>query len=830
MFSTSTKIILGYIVLIGLLFGAITYTFQQMDLLTEPTGLEEDINNRRHVTHRIISQLYESEIIGQTMRMGKLNEYSHYIEAIKNVNASIDTLATMLDDTLQQSRLDTVRMLLRSKQLNMATVLEAIQDSPTDALYQQQFDSLIAVQDSMLNIPHVRHKVVTSYNSYTIQHKKKGFFKRFADVFSPKEDSTLVSNVIQEEYSDTLNESYSPIDTLTYIITEIQHKVLESKQEQARLINKRIDRLRIDGYKLSKRVNQLLENINQDEQKAAQIRLAQEREIRQKAARTMANISIAALLLVLLFSTVIVRDISRNNHYRKELEKAKLYAENLLVAREKLMLTITHDIKAPAGSIMGYIDLMLRLVKDRRQEFYLNNMKSSARHLLDLVTSLLDYHRLEAGKMDLRPVAFNPGELFVHICNGFIPLAQKKGLEMNLRNNIDPSLTLDGDPFRIRQIAENLLSNALKFTASGGITIETEYKNDNLTFRIKDTGCGITPQEQQRIFKEFTRLKSAQGQEGFGLGLSITHKLVELLRGKISVESTPGKGSTFSVSLPLSSAPSATPEKENMAATATEIMQRRLHILLIDDDRIQMNLMESMLQNIGGEKMDIRCCEHPEEVFSLLQTQEFDAVFTDIQMPAMNGIELLLHIRNLNHPQAKTIPVIAITARGDMRIEDFHTKGFAAMLQKPFSLKELQQVLTQVLECAFTKVEQQNTYSEHSHEIESKDIDFSPLTAFSGNDPKAAHEIIETFIKETIQNIENMRQAVREHNIKSVCRTAHKMLPTFIMIGAEEAVRVLRWIERQEGTDFTSEHEKAVKEAIRQSEKIINTYERSKYQ
>lgn len=399
MFSTSSKIVLGYIVLVGLLMGAFTYTIQQMNLLTTPSNLNEQLDHRRHITHRIISQLYDAEIIGQTLRTGKLNEYYHYLEAMKEVNASIDTLEIILTDTLQQARLDTVRSLLRHKQWNMYAVLEAMRNTPTDQIYQEQLDSLIAQQDSLLSTPHIRRKVITHHNSYTIHHKKKGFFKRLADVFAPgKEDSTQVSNVIQEEYTDTLDEVYNPIDTISSMITGIQHKVFQTRQRETEMLNAQINSLRVIGSGLSQRVNQLLENIEQDEQEAARIKLMQEEEIRKEAAETMAKIAIAAFILVLVFSIVIARDITRNNHYRRELEKAKLYAENLLVAREKLMLTITHDIKAPAGSIIGYIDLLIRLVHDRRQQFYLSNMKSSAQHLLALVTSLLDYHRLEAGK------------------------------------------------------------------------------------------------------------------------------------------------------------------------------------------------------------------------------------------------------------------------------------------------------------------------------------------------------------------------------------------------------------------------------------------------
>lgn len=359
------------------------------------------------------------------------------------------------------------------------------------------------------------------------------------------------------------------------------------------------------------------------------------------------------------------------------------------------MLTITHDIKAPAGSIIGYIDLLIRLVNDRRQQFYLSNMKSSAQHLLALVTSLLDYHRLEAGKMDLHPVAFNPHELLTDIYNSFLPLAEKKQLQLDFKEKLPETLTLEGDPFRIRQIMENLLSNALKFTAAGGITLQAEYHGNQFVFSISDTGCGMTASEQERIFKEFTRLSSAQGQEGFGLGLSITRKLVELLLGRIDIESAPGKGSTFKVSMPLPSiSPKPAPDTKEPAITLPKI---HLRIAIIDDDRIQMHLTEAMLHNAEEEVKDLKvetvCCEQPEELIEQLKSRTFDLVFTDIQMPAMNGFELLHHLRSQDFAQAQSIPVIAITARGDMNENDFLQKGFAGMLQKPFNQSELKKVV-----------------------------------------------------------------------------------------------------------------------------------------
>ena len=830
MFSTSFKIVIGYILLVGLLIGAFTYTMQQMNLLTTPTSLRDQLDHRRHITHRIISQLYDAESIGQTLRTGNLNEYYHYLKAMKEVNASIDTLETILTDTLQQARLDTVRTLLQNKQWNMYAVLEAMRNTPTDQIYQEQLDSLIAQQDSLLSTPHIRRKVITHHNSYTIHHKKKGFFKRLADVFAPgKEDSTQVSNVIQEEYTDTLDEVYSPIDTISSMITGIQHKVFQTRQKETEMLNTRISSLRVIGSGLSQRVNQLLENIEHDEQEAARTKLMQEEEIRKEAAETMAKIAIAAFVLVLVFSIVIARDITRNNHYRRELEKAKSYAENLLVAREKLMLTITHDIKAPAGSIIGYIDLLIRLVNDRRQQFYLSNMKSSAQHLLALVTSLLDYHRLEAGKMDLHPVAFNPHELLTDIYNSFLPLAEKKQLQLDFKEELPETLTLEGDPFRIRQIVENLLSNALKFTAAGSITLQAEYHGNQFVFSVSDTGCGMTASEQERIFKEFTRLSSAQGQEGFGLGLSITRKLVELLLGRIDIESAPGKGSTFKVSMPLPSiSPKPAPDTKEPVITLPKI---HLRIAIIDDDRIQMHLTEAMLHNaeeeVKGLKVETVCCEQPEELIEQLKSRTFDLVFTDIQMPAMNGFELLHHLRNQDFAQAQSIPVIAITARGDMNENDFLQKGFAGMLQKPFNQSELKKVVKNTLThlTVSDNIPDTSPAQKEAHETSTHTdlpYNFSPLTAFSEDDPEAAKEILRTFAQETQKNMEKLQTAISNKDMEALCATAHKMLPTFLMIEAQKAIPLLKWLEQQRGTQiYTPEAEQAAETVIAETKQVL---------
>lgn len=805
MISTSSKIAFGFILLISLLLGAVGYIYQEMNLLTAPSALETNINTRRKITNQIISQLYDAEIIGQTLRSGKIDEFHPYLKAMRKASASIDTLQLYLTDTLQQARLDTVRGLLREKEKNMIAVLEAMADSPAEALYQAELDSLLNKQDSLLRAPRIQKKIITHRNTYTIHHKKKGFFKRLAEVFSPgKNDSTQVNNIIREEYADTISEVYNPIDTIVNLISDIRGKVFDTQQQQQRTLLERINKLRIAGSELSLRVTQLLESIETDEQEAAFSKIRQEQEIRNQAAQTIEIIATIAVVLSLIFFIIIWRDLTRSSHYRKELEKSKLYAENLLAAREKLMLTITHDIKAPAGSIIGYIDLLVRLTKDRRQQLYLTNMKSSAQHLLELITSLLDFHRLEAGKMDLQQVAFHPDELFNNIFHSFLPLAEKKGIVLTFDERIPEELVLEGDPFRIRQIAENLLSNALKFTSKGNIRLRVNYQGNRFTFSIQDTGCGMTHEEQTRIFQEFTRLQSAQGQEGFGLGLSISKKLVELANGTIHIDSIPKQGSTFTVSLPL---PHISTSNSGISKNDKLLPNARMHILLVDDDSIQLHLTQAIILNTlvndetsAEKKPLIVCCQQPEEAIQILKSQSIDIVFTDIQMPTLNGFELLQQIRQLQIPHADTLPVIAITARGDLDEKDFQAKGFSGMLQKPFNQSDILQIFTRLFSVQPVSDSSETPATEtpeHKEEIPTYTYQFTPLTAFSENDPEAATEIMKTFIQETYKNIQSLQEALQTKDSQQLCAIAHKMLPTFTMIEAKEIIPTLQEMDRR---------------------------------
>ena len=496
------------------------------------------------------------------------------------------------------------------------------------------------------------------------------------------------------------------------------------------------------------------------------------------------------------------------------------------------MLAITHDFKAPLGSIMGYTELLSHLTEDERQRFYLENMKSSSEHLLKLVSDLLDFHRLDLNKAEVNRIVFNPAQMFEEIRVSFEPLTAAKGLA--LKCNIAPELSdkYISDPLRMRQIVNNLLSNAVKFSQKGGITLDVSYRSSRLTITITDTGKGMAPGDRERIFQEFTRLPGAQGEEGFGLGLSIVKKLVTLLEGEIDVKSTLGEGSCFTVILPLY--PVGRSVKENKYSEALEEKsanletvnpQKTLRILLIDDDKIQLSLTAAML---AQSQIVTVCCEQLEELIEQLRSSEFDVLLTDIQMPAINGFDLVKLLRASNISQARTIPIIAVTARSEMGEEALHEHGFAGCLHKPFTIKELLsvvyggQVVLDKEKLLTDEVKTQSPPTPSCNSSETSSLNFSSLTAFSEDDPEAAQNIIKSFIEETIKNAAQMQCSLDNKQVDGIAAMAHKLLPLFTLIGAVEIVPKLSWLEGRRSEEFTQEIHITTKEVLNLIQKVIH--------
>ncbi|KAB6082574.1 hybrid sensor histidine kinase/response regulator [Bacteroides xylanisolvens] len=724
-------------------------------------------------------------------------------------------------DDQQNLRTDSLLTLLHEKDQNTIQMLRVLSEANDSLLSASEIEEIISEQDSVITQQRVQHRVITKRDSLITTPKKKGFFKRLAEVFSPsKQDSAVLVNTSLEVATDTILQPTTSKDSLQQ---KIRMATEEKRLQRKKTIRRTSTKYQRMNTQLTARMDSLIKQYEEEMTLRARQDAELQQEVRMRSARIIGGIAVGAVLLSAFFLILIMRDISRSNRYRQQLEVANKRAEDLLVAREKLMLAITHDFKAPLGSIMGYTELLSRLTEDERQRFYLDNMKSSSEHLLKLVSDLLDFHRLDLNKAEVNRVTFNPSQLFDEIYVSFEPLTAAKGLA--LQCHVAPELNgrYISDPLRLRQIVNNLLSNAVKFTQKGEISLTAGYDSSKLTIAIADTGKGMVSEDRERIFQEFTRLSGAQGEEGFGLGLSIVKKLVTLLEGTIDVQSTLGKGSCFTVTLPLypvgkSIAESESPESENVDITEESAAippMKVIRVLLIDDDKIQLNLTAAMLKQHG---IDAVCCEQLEQLIEQLRSSVFDVLLTDIQMPAINGFDLVKLLRASNIPQAKTIPVIAVTARSEMDKAALHEHGFAGCLHKPFTVKEL---LMTVNEGQLSADEAHIT-----EDMATAGINFSALTAYSEDDPEAASSIIQTFIEETGKNIERMQQALNDKEVDGIAAMAHKLLPLFTMIGADETITPLKWLEACRGEKFSEKIEETTLNILEAVHKIISEAER----
>lgn len=714
------------------------------------------------------------------------------------VHHEMETLSAA--DDQQNLRTDSLLTLIHEKDQNTIQMLRVLSEANDSLLSASEIEEIISEQDSVIIQQRVQHRVITKRDSLLTTPNKKGFFKRLAEVFAPSKDSAVLVNTSLEVATDTILEPVASKDSLQQ---KIRMATEEKRLQRRRTIRRTSTKYQRMNSQLTARMDSLIKQYEEEMTLRARQDAEMQQEVRMRSARTIAGIAIGAVLLSAFFLVLIVRDISRSNRYRRQLEEANKRAEDLLVAREKLMLAITHDFKAPLGSIMGYTELLSRLTEDERQRFYLDNMKSSSEHLLKLVSDLLDFHRLDLNKEEVNRVTFNPSQLFEEIYVSFEPLTVAKGLA--LQCHVAPELNgrYVSDPLRLRQIVNNLLSNAVKFTQQGEITLTARYDSSKLTIAIADSGKGMAAEDRERIFQEFTRLSGAQGEEGFGLGLSIVKKLVVLLEGTIDVQSKLGEGSCFTVVLPLYPVGESIPESQSSpenetadidkAATAVPLM-KVIRVLLIDDDKIQLSLTAAMLKQHG---VDAVCCEQLEELIEQLRTSVFDVLLTDIQMPAINGFDLVKLLRASNIPQAKTIPVIAVTARSEMDKDALCEHGFAGCLHKPFTVKEL---LMTVNEGQLSADEVHIT-----EDMVNTGINFSALTAYSGDDPEAAYSIIQTFVEETKKNVERMRQAFVDKDTDGIAAMAHKLLPLLTLIGASDAIAPLKFLESCRGESFSTE-------------------------
>lgn len=701
----------------------------------------------------------------------------------------------------------TISSLLKEEQRNLKQLSDAMAGRPTQNYLQNKVKNLNMGKDSILVHSKAPQTHEAKKTTVEVLKTRRGFFRRLADAFKKEHAETL--SVKQDSNRAVIDSVTTPVnvaENVATILDQIDKKEKVETQDHKQHINREMEELKMVSAKLALRSAKHLSDVHQREKDNMQEAIEKAMEARKHLLWQMELLAIVAFFAIGIMIWFIWRDARKERIYRENLEAANEEIQRIMNQRERLLLTITHDIKAPAASISGFIDLMKDYVSNPQGLECLQNIKNSAAHLSHLVASLLDYHQLENGLMKVQPTSFSPAQLVAESVEGMKLRAEEKGLEISFECKMKGMGTSDSqmkkeffraDAFRIRQILDNLVSNAIKYTDRGSVTIQAQVSEilgkPTLTLSVKDTGKGMTDEEKQKVFQAFTRLKSAQGIEGTGLGLSITQELVSLLGGEIILHSTLGKGSTFIVTIPIEPAPME--ESQEMAPSeikhdpspdsaqdkegqnsgshqVTDIKKKpefaNHKILILDDDKLQLQLLQEMLRRIVGDTWQVFACNHVMDALTTLHNEQPALMLMDIEMPEMNGMDMIAHI---NHTK---MMVVAMTAHDTSILEQLLKAGFDDCLFKPFSMEKLSDILG----------------------IESQpQPQLDALLAFAGGDEEAAKEILDTVKQELAAHLTNLKEAIEEEALSTdrIGKAAHKLLPiaTMMQMGCLEELKAL---------------------------------------
>lgn len=532
----------------------------------------------------------------------------------------------------------------------------------------------------------------------------------------------------------------------------------------------------------------MIQYLDEQSQKAFLSKESHVKESYERSVVIVTGLIVSAIILLIISYLIIQRDIREKEKNRKRLEDTIKQNISLLEMRKNIILTISHDIRAPLNVIGGSAELAMDTRDKKRRDNHLNNIKIVCRHITHLLNNLLDVYRLNEAKETRNDVPFNLDDLLGRTVSGFSHIVNNKGILFDHQFD-NTGVKLLGDMDRIAQIVDNLLTNAVKFTESGTISFNARYGDGHLYLEVKDTGIGMNEIMLSRIFRPFERLASETNTDGFGLGLPITKGLVDLLGGTITVSSKAGSGSTFCVTLPLPTTDKLI-EDENIISPHSDNLPQ--NILVIDDDPMLLNIVKEMLERNG---VNCKTCATAKEVVKAMRNQDYDLLLSDIQMPGTNGFDLLALLRNSNIGNSHTIPVIAMTARGDRDKEAFLNTGFTDCIYKPFSSSELLSLISAI------KKQQAD---------EKPGIDFSTMLSEASD----GMTLLRSFVAQSEKDREELESAMKSNDRMKMREAAHRMQPSWDLLHTGDRLMAYRTL-LKDGT----QDDGAIKEQTRQ---IIN--------
>ncbi|OUN80583.1 hybrid sensor histidine kinase/response regulator [Mediterranea sp. An20] len=723
------KITFGYVVMFIIGISMVSILVHERKRIREIEADTETIRQVRRVisdTHQRITRL---ALLGEGVVGWDETDYHHYHTQLLRTDSLLQAMKPLCREYVRPAQIDTLRSLLADKETQLRHIMQAMER-------QEEADSLL-----VNHLPEVARRAT---RVRTIKQKKNGL----AGFFGGKKTVQVLPSA---------RELHAFSDSLTAM-----------QQRQAAEMKAYADSLRIRNRTLNRELERLIRDLDTQAQTAFGHR---ERKIAEAQALSVRLFTItisAAIVLLFLSYLAIHREMKRSGNERKkreslitELQKSNDTNEKLIKLRRNLIQNVTHELRTPLTVIGGNAELLLNDTEADNRMRHAQTIGDAVGRMAGMINNLLVYFRLDSGKETPSVKPFKLRSIAETLETEFATLAKNKGLNFKTASETDEIVS--GDRNRIISIGGNLLSNAIKFTRSGTVTLSTGYKNGIFTLTVEDTGTGMTGEQQARIFIPFERLGNAVTEDGFGLGLAIVADTVKLLKGNITVESEPGKGSRFTVSLPLAKA------EEMAAAEKTNVGHSTLSdcsVLAIDNNGMLLDMMKEMYRQNG---VDCDTCQTAGELTDLMRTKDYDLLITDLKMPEVNGYEVLELLRTSEIGNSQTIPVVAATAGGYVEKEELTGKGFAAVLYKPYSIDELLAVTESCIK-----------------RNKANSIDLSSLLAFGDK-----RRTLEKLAATTQSDMDEVRKAAEAGDMEALDYWVHHLRSSWMLIKAEQPLAAL---------------------------------------
>lgn len=768
------KVFISYIILVSLVasVGWILYTENKDYSKIENTiALEK---NKILKVSNLFSNIYKTESLARkTILSNSESDFKDYIKETDSLQSKIKSLKETISNKSQIKLLDSVAILLQEKTENIEQLKKIKNKTSDESSVNNAIEELTQLEFSLQKL---------QLSDFTKNPEKLGSYqKRVLQNYIE-----YLNQNIPDDNSNTLTKKET--DSILSASKRLLSKVKSETQKKKESLSIEENKLLTNELLISAQLRKVL-RIAEQEILSSSIKSNAKKE---KALKTINQIvtyaAIAGLLLTIFFSILIASDFSKTQLYKKQLEIANFKTKNLLKNREQLISTVSHDLKTPLTTIIGYTELLEHTDLNNKQSYYSKNIKNSSEYISRLVQDLLDFSQIEAGKINFEKKPFSLTETIKEVCNNLQSTFEKKKIEVQIHTDPKLDKLILGDAFRLKQVLTNIIGNAYKFTPKGFIKISTaiDSNQNKIVISIEDSGIGIEKSSQSLIFEEFTQANESieKNYGGTGLGLAISKKIISLLDGELYLKNSSPKGSCFEIKLPLVFAEQR--ETKQQSTTVSTIKDYDKNIVIVDDDPELLHLTSEVLKQF----YNVITFPNAIQALEYMRTENFDLLITDIQMPVKDGFELVGDLqKNKNY---KNQAIIAVSGRIDLNENIYRKAGFTTLLHKPFSPK----ILLETIEAVFNKTTLPIQNSEESL-TKKTDASFSlvALKLFLKDDNEAIKNVISSFINSTNSNLfllENTIETLDQNKIKEI---AHKMNPMFKQIQAYEIGVILNKLE-----------------------------------